>query len=257
MDRTKWYAKPIYALLALALVLSLGIMAVPLAGTVEADSGATAAFSASPIGGPAPLQVKFTNESSGDIDSRSWDFGDGNTSTAKNPTHTYMTVGRHTVTLTVKGPGGTDKASADITVIPMEAVSNPAKMSTSYLHISNPQVQPNQQVDISVNVANTGGESGIYNAVLIIDGPDGRTIDSQMVTVSPKSTQNAVFHVTKSTPGTYQVSLEGEVGQFIVQAPPQTSYFPGGLGTAGIITIAVVVIVLIVAIVLLARSRRT
>ena len=36
MNKTKWYAKPIYALVALALVLSLGIMAVPMAGTVEA-----------------------------------------------------------------------------------------------------------------------------------------------------------------------------------------------------------------------------
>jgi hypothetical protein len=36
MIKTKRYAKPIYALLALALVLSLGIMAVPMAGTVQA-----------------------------------------------------------------------------------------------------------------------------------------------------------------------------------------------------------------------------
>ncbi len=36
MTKTKWYSKPIYVLVALALVLSLAIVAVPMAGTVEA-----------------------------------------------------------------------------------------------------------------------------------------------------------------------------------------------------------------------------
>ena len=41
MNKTKWYAKPIYVLVALALVLSLGIVAVPMAGTVEANPDTT------------------------------------------------------------------------------------------------------------------------------------------------------------------------------------------------------------------------
>jgi parallel beta-helix repeat protein len=36
MSKTKWYQKPIYPLLALALVLSLAVVALPMAGTVEA-----------------------------------------------------------------------------------------------------------------------------------------------------------------------------------------------------------------------------
>ena len=39
MTKTKWYAKPIYLMVALALVLSLGIVAVPMAGTAEAQNG--------------------------------------------------------------------------------------------------------------------------------------------------------------------------------------------------------------------------
>jgi len=39
MTRTKWYQKPIYLMVALALVLSLGLVAVPMAGTVEASPG--------------------------------------------------------------------------------------------------------------------------------------------------------------------------------------------------------------------------
>ena len=36
-----------------------------------------------------------------------WDFGDGGTSTAKNPTYTYFDPGTYRVELTVTGPGGT------------------------------------------------------------------------------------------------------------------------------------------------------
>jgi len=35
-----------------------------------------------------------------------WDFGDGSTSTAKNPTYTYFTPGDFTVRLFITGPGG-------------------------------------------------------------------------------------------------------------------------------------------------------
>jgi hypothetical protein len=35
MSKTGWYEKPTYAFVALALVLSLGIVAMPMAGTAE------------------------------------------------------------------------------------------------------------------------------------------------------------------------------------------------------------------------------
>jgi len=68
----------------------------------------TASFSATPTSGIAPLTVSFTNTSSGDYTSLSWNFGDGNTSTDTNPTHEFATPGNFTVTLTASGPGGTD-----------------------------------------------------------------------------------------------------------------------------------------------------
>jgi len=51
--------------------------------------------------GPAPLTVRFTDESTGDPKSWSWKFGDGGTSAERNPTHTYTSPGTYTVTLTV------------------------------------------------------------------------------------------------------------------------------------------------------------
>jgi PKD repeat protein len=54
------------------------------------------------------LAVNFTDESTGEITDWSWDFGDGGTSTAQNPSHTYNSGGTYTVELTVTGPGGSD-----------------------------------------------------------------------------------------------------------------------------------------------------
>ncbi len=65
-----------------------------------------AAFSASPTSGYRPMEVDFTDHSSGSPTSWSWEFGDGATSTLQNPSHTYTELGSYTVTLTIDGPLG-------------------------------------------------------------------------------------------------------------------------------------------------------
>ena len=55
------------------------------------------------------LVVSFTDTSTdaqNNISSHSWNFGDGSTSTATNPSHTYAAPGRYTVTETVTDSGG-------------------------------------------------------------------------------------------------------------------------------------------------------
>jgi PKD repeat protein len=65
-------------------------------------------FSADPVSGLRPLLVQFTDLSSGGPTSWLWDFGDGQTSTEQNPSHTYQLAGDYTVSLTTDGPEGTD-----------------------------------------------------------------------------------------------------------------------------------------------------
>ena len=62
-------------------------------------------FYAQPISGSEPLRVQFYDNSTnfGTIVSWLWDFGDGSTSTERNPVHIYRQDGAYTVTLTVKG----------------------------------------------------------------------------------------------------------------------------------------------------------
>ena len=65
-------------------------------------------FSGTPTSGTEPLNVSFTDLSTGSVTSWSWTFGDGGTSSSQNPSHTYNSAGTYNVSLTVTGPGGSD-----------------------------------------------------------------------------------------------------------------------------------------------------
>ena len=74
-------------------------------------------FTYSPQNPCAGTSVQFTDQSSNNPTSWSWNFGDGGTSSSRNPTHTYQTGGRnYTVTLTVSNSGGSDSTSKTIYV---------------------------------------------------------------------------------------------------------------------------------------------
>ena len=75
---------------------------------VTPPSTLTAAFSAFPTSGNAPLKVAFTDNSSGSPASWKWDFGDGNISTEQNPTHTYSKAGPYNITLTANNSAGSN-----------------------------------------------------------------------------------------------------------------------------------------------------
>ncbi len=59
--------------------------------------------------------VTFTNEST-DATSYSWDFGDGNTSTEENPTHTYAAEGAYDVVLEGTGATGSKEVTKTVTI---------------------------------------------------------------------------------------------------------------------------------------------
>ncbi|WP_410510224.1 PKD domain-containing protein [Methanosarcina hadiensis] len=72
-------------------------------------------FTANVTEGFTPLSVQFTDLSENAI-SWSWDFGDGDNSTEKNPIHTYYTAGIYTVNLTVSNENGMNSKLATINV---------------------------------------------------------------------------------------------------------------------------------------------
>ena len=64
-------------------------------------------FSGSPTSGTAPLEVDFTDLSTGSPTSWDWTFGDGGTDTVQHPSHTYA-EGTYTVSLTATNAYGED-----------------------------------------------------------------------------------------------------------------------------------------------------
>lgn len=78
---------------------------------------ATAAFTANTSPVCLGQSISFANGSSG-ANGYSWNFGDSNTSTATNPTHTYASPGNYTVTLIANSPNGcNDTIKQPVTVL--------------------------------------------------------------------------------------------------------------------------------------------
>ena len=90
--------------------------------SVTVAPAAVAAFAHNGMPSCAPLDVDFTNNSTG-ASTWSWDLGDGTTSTAFQPTHTYVNntllLQAHVVTLIVTSPAGcTDTTTRPVVVYP-------------------------------------------------------------------------------------------------------------------------------------------
>ncbi|NYT06024.1 MAG: PKD domain-containing protein [Methanomicrobiales archaeon] len=74
---------------------------------------AAAAFAADPQIGPCPLQVAFSDLSTGAPTWRRWDFGDENGTDEQNPVHVYTASGRYTVMFEVGTPVCRDLAVSE------------------------------------------------------------------------------------------------------------------------------------------------
>jgi PKD repeat protein len=91
-----------------------GSSSVAISASSAGNQPPTASATATPTSGKAPLVVAFTGSGSdtdGTIVSYAWTFGDGGTSNAQNPSHTYQAAGNYTATLTVTDNAGATGSS--------------------------------------------------------------------------------------------------------------------------------------------------
>ena len=147
----------------------------------------SAAFSASPLSGNAPLEVQFSDESdpgTSPITNWNWDFGDGHVSGAQHPTHTYDAVGEYDVALAVTTAAGSD---VELKYGLIEATSPP----TAYFFAA--PGFGDAPLEVSFTDASTAGTAPITSWAWDFD--DGQTSDEQSPT-----------HVFTG-PGSYLVTL--------------------------------------------------
>jgi PKD repeat protein len=86
---------------------------------VVVSTNPVAAFVPNPTAGCEDLLVQFTNQST-NYNFQSWNFGDGNLSTAVSPSHTYTSAGTYTVKLYVENANGcADSIQQIVTVYPL------------------------------------------------------------------------------------------------------------------------------------------
>lgn len=147
----------------------------------------------SPIAGLAPLEVKFTDRSTGKITVWRWSFGDGSAIVYEpNPTHVYTEVGRFNVQLSVEGPGGSDSAVRSIFVT-IFSVSEAANQEL------------NQARQAILDCLEKAGADQLDAAVLAWDGSYDK------VTAGGGAKDAADYLTKKPFRATYDVALDGAI----------------------------------------------
>ena len=155
-------------------------------------------FSAGVTTGLAPMTIDFNDISTGNMTSWSWKFGDGGSSTARNPSHEYSMPGSYTVTLTVSGPSGSDTKTKPeyITVVSGPSGGGESGISGLVAAYGFDEVSGGKAVDAS-GKQNHGtiteakrGNWGRFGRALLFDGVN------DWVTVSDSSSLDLISGMT-------------------------------------------------------------
>lgn len=128
--------------------------------------------------------VVFTDKSTNAPTSWAWDFGDGQTATTQNPTHTYTASGKYTVKLVAKNATGQDDEE-----------------KSSYITISKPVPLANSTAErcgpgkVNLTIANPVGD------IIWYTNQTGGTSVFTGATYSPDVTTNTTYYVEASANG--------------------------------------------------------
>lgn len=146
------------------LVVGLSACQLDTPGTPDTRDSVRATIRASTTGGIAPLAVTFdASDSDGNIETFSWDFGDGTELQGEEVSHTFTDAGTFTVRLTVQDASGNDDSdTVTITVQNNGSTPNP-NPEPSAVPVSAGVVLPLRRAEIEQDFSNLGVD-GVYFA---------------------------------------------------------------------------------------------
>jgi hypothetical protein len=99
----------------------------------------------------------------------------------------------------------------------------PAAFQISSLGISPTEVEIGEAVDITILVANTGGQSGSYQVILKINGV---AETAQEVILDAGASKRVSFTTSKEAAGSYSADVNGVTGAFEVKQKPAPPFVP-------------------------------
>jgi len=163
----------------------------------------SAAFTYSPTTPSAGQLITFTDASTGAPTSWAWNFGDGGTSTLKDPTHGFVTAGDFTVTLVATNAGGNSTSTRTVTVTSVGTAPTAAftfapsapQAGQSLAFTDTSTGSPSSwawnfgdgSASTLQNPTHTYAAAGTYTATLTATNAKGSTSASHPVTVSATS----------------------------------------------------------------------
>lgn len=225
---------------------------------IAPNVGPTASFTATPTSGDAALLVNFNASGSSDPENDpltySWTFGDGGTGTGVSPSHTYVTAGVYTATLTVSDGEFSDQATQVITVnVPnlsptASFTATPTSGDVALLvsfdasGSSDPENDPltynwafgDGGTGTGVSPTHTYTTGGIFTVTLTVS--DGQSVDQATTTItviSPNQGPTALFLASvTSGPAPLNVSFDGGLSSDPENDPLTYSWTFGDGGTA-------------------------
>jgi PKD repeat protein len=182
-----------------------GSLNVALTGTAASEGGGNLSPTAAFTFEATDLNVDFTDGSSdpdGTIVSWEWDFGDGNSSTEQNPSHSYAAAGDYDVSLTVMDDGGlADVDTQEVTV----SEGSGGGGDGAFMESGGMAVMEAENFHAMVERSGHGWtenteHAGFSGAAAMASTPDdGLFVSSDVTTTSPEIS----FDVDISTTGNY------------------------------------------------------
>jgi PKD repeat protein len=169
-------------------------------------------FSATPSRVPAGGSIQFNDLSANSPSAWSWNFGDGTTSTEKNPLHVYSNEGTYTVSLTVTNASGSNTRTKEnyITVDPA------VKVPVADFIFSKDKIKAGETVqftDKSLNVPASWKWNFGDDSTSTLQNPVHKYSSAGLFTVSLVATNSAGSN-TKSIPNCITVEPQVPIADF-------------------------------------------